>query len=245
MKIKGTIKAIGALALMTALAASVPLAGNANPHGSVPGVSPPCSHAFGKTLKEWLSIYWRWSYSGADMAKSKVNGVQLMPLPAGEQTGGTGTPADPAVYVGKLEITLHPGTPFVLPLYAWIRERYEGWPTVPDDPLMSEKVGLAIGHPCLRIDGRPIITDANKAAFYVPTTPFHPVVAYETPSSYGSVAAVSFQGVGFVSPPLPPGRHVIHLYEPLIIPKGAYAGAPDGVGVVYDNTWIVTVKPGR
>jgi hypothetical protein len=242
MRIPGSIKAISALALMLALAASLALAGNANPSGTVPRVSPPNSHAFGKTLTEWLGIYWRWTYSGADMAQSQVDGVQLMPLPAGEQTSGSGTPADPAVYVGQLEITLPPGTPFVLPEYAWVRERYEGWPTVSDDPLMSEDVGVAVGHPCLTIDGRTIITDANKAAFYVPTTPFDPIVVYPTPSSYGSVAAVSFQGVGFVSPPLTPGRHMIHLYEPLIIPKGAYAGVPDGLGVVYDNTWIVTVK---
>ena len=200
---------------------------------------------FGKTLTEWMSIYWRWAYTGADMAESVVHGVQLMPLPSGTQTGGDGSPTNPAVYVGKLEITLKPGTPFVLPLYAWLRERYEGWPTVADDPLMAEDVGLAVGHPNLTIDGRTIITDANKAAFYVPTTAFDPIIAYSEPTSYGSVGVVSFQGVGFASPPLTPGRHVIHLYEPLIIPKGAYSGLPDGMGVVYDNTWIVTVKPGK
>jgi hypothetical protein len=243
MKITDSIKAIGALALMTALAASLTLAGNMNANGGVPRISPPNSHAFGKTLTEWLGIYWRWTYTGADMAQSVVDGVQLMPVPNGTETGGSYTPEDPAVLVGQLEITLPPGTPFVLPEYAWIRERYEGWPLVPDDPLMPEDVGLAIGHPCLTIDGRMIITDANKAAFYVPTTPFDPIIVYPTPSSYHSVAAVSFQGVGFVSPPLPPGRHVIHLYEPLIIPAGAYAGLPDGVGIIYDNTWIVTVKP--
>ncbi len=58
------------------------------------------------------------------------------------------------------------------------------------------------------------------------------------------MAAISYQGVAFVSPPLTPGTHVVHLYEPYIIPAGAYAGLPDGIGVVYDNTWIVTVQPG-
>jgi hypothetical protein len=108
---------------------------------------------------------------------------------------------------------------------------------------MSDEVGLASGHPSLTIDGRTIITDANKAAFYIPATDFDPILVYPTPSSYGSVGAVSYQGVVFVSPPLTPGRHVIHLYEPLIFPAGAYAGLPDGLGLVYDNTWIVTVKP--
>jgi hypothetical protein len=239
------IKAISALALIIGLAATLTLAKDQTPNSTVPRIAPPNSHAFGRTLTEWMGIYWRWTYSGADMAQSVVDGVQLMPLPPGTQTGGAGTPDDPAVYVGQLDITLPPGAPFVLPEYAWIRERYEGWPTVPDDPIMSDEVGVAVGHPNLTIDGRTIITDANKAAFYVTTTAFDPIVVYPAPSSYGSVAAVSFQGVGFVSPPLTPGKHVIHLYEPLIIPAGAYAGVPQGLGVVYDNTWIITVKPGK
>jgi hypothetical protein len=238
------MKAISAVALISALATSLTLAGNPNPSPQVPRVCPPGSKAYGKTLTEWLGIYLRWNYGTAqDMAQSLVDGVQLMPLPAGEQTGGSWTPDDPAVLVGQLEITLPPGTPFVLPEFTWIGERYEGWPTVPDDPPMDNAVALASGHPTLTIDGQTVMTDANKAAFYVPLTYFDPIVYAPAPSSYGSVAGVYYQGVACVSPPLTPGTHVIHLYEPLIIPAGAYPGLPDGLGVVYDNTWIVTVAP--
>jgi hypothetical protein len=66
---------------------------------------------------------------------------------------------------------------------------------------------------------------------------------YPAPSSYGSVGAVFFQGVGFVSQPLPVGTHVIHLYEPMIIKAGDYAGLPAGLGVIYDNTWTIKVIP--
>ncbi len=244
MKITNSIKAISALALISALATSLTLAGTSNPSGVVPRVCAPDSQAFGKTLTEWMGIYWSWFYgTGGDMAQSKVGPVQLMPLPNGTQTGGSWTPEDPAILVGQLEITLPPGTPFVLPEYAWIRERYEGWPLVPDDPVMSDEVALAAGHPTLTIDGRTVMTDANKAAFYVPATDFDPIVVYPAPSSYGSVAAVSYQGVTVVVPPLTPGTHVIHLLEPLIFEAGAYAGLPAGLGLVYDNTWIITVKP--
>ena len=244
MKIASSIKAISALALISALATSLTLAGNPNPSGVVPRVCAPGSTAYGKTLTEWMGIYWQWYYgTGGDLAQSKVGPVQLMPLPNGTQTGGTWTPEDPAVFVGQLEVTLAPGTPFVLPEYSWVRERYEGWPEVPDDPVLADEVGLAVGHPTLTIDGQTIITDANKAAFYVPATDFDPIVMYPTPSWYGSVGAVYYQGVAFVSPPLTPGTHVIHLYEPLIFEAGAYAGLPAGLGIVYDNTWIVTVAP--
>jgi hypothetical protein len=110
---------------------------------------------------------------------------------------------------------------------------------------MADAVAIASGHPFLTIDGRTIITDANKADFYVTSTPFDPIIVYPTPSWYGSVGAVYYQGVTFVSPPLTPGRHVIHLSEPFILPAGEYPGAPAGFGMVYDNTWIVTVKPGK
>lgn len=244
MKIPGSIRLIGAMTLMSALAVSLALAGGPNPNGVVPRISPPDSNAYGKTLTEWMGTYWQWYYgTGGDLTQSKVGRVQLMPLPNATQTGGSWTPEDPAVLVGQLEITLPPGTPFVFPEYSWVRERYAGWPVTPDDPPMSDEVGLASGHPTLTIDGREIITDANKAAFYVPATDFDPIVVYPAPSSYGSVAAISYQGVAFVSPPLTPGTHVIHLYEPLIFPAGAYAGLPAGLGLIYDNTWIVTVKP--
>jgi hypothetical protein len=237
------VKSIGALALVLAMAANLALAESPKPGSAASRIAPPNSKAYGNTLAEWLSIYWRWNYSGADLAQSKVGKVQLMPMPAADQTGGTWTPEDPAVLVGKLEITLPPGTPFVLPAFAWIGERYDTVPPTPDDLPMDNAVALGTAHPVLTIDGRTVLSDENKAAFYIPPTPFDPIVEYPTPSSYGSVAAVFFQGVGFVSPPLPVGVHVIHLYEPWIIPAGAYPGLPNGIGLIYHNTWIVTVAP--
>ena len=239
-----TVKSIWALALVLAMAANLALAGSPKPGSGAARIAPPNSMAYGNSLAEWLGLYWRWSYSGADLAQSKVGHVQLMPLPVGTNVNnGTFTPDDPALLVGQLEITLPPGTPFVLPAFAWIGERYEGYPTVPDDLPMDNALALGTAHPLLTIDGRTVLSDANKAAFYIPPTYFDPIVEYPTPSSYGSVAAVFFQGVGFVSPPLSVGVHVIHLYEPWIIPAGAYPGLPGGVGMIYDNTWIVTVAP--
>jgi hypothetical protein len=180
-------------------------------------------------LTEWLGVYWRWFYgSNQDEAQSMVGHVKLMPLPAGELVVGT----DPPVYRGQLEITLGPGTPFVLPLAGLVGERYEGYPVVSDDDPAGFTDLLDGIFPNLTIDGRTVVSDANKAAFYVPATYFDPIVAYPEPTSYGSVAGVFFQGIGIVSPPLPVGTHVIHLYEPYEL-----------FGLIYDNTWIVTVTP--
>ncbi len=208
-----------------------------------PRIIPPNSVAYGKTLTEWLYAYWQWFYGGADPAASVINGVQLLPLPASEQLAGSWTPADPAYLKGTLEITLPAGTPFVLPEFSWVGERYAGYPAVPDDVPMDNAVALQDVSVNLTIDGKPVLLNANKAAFYIPPTYFDPIVMYPAPSSYGSVAAVFYQGVGFVSQPLPVGTHVIRLFEPFIIKPGDYPGLPDGIGLIYDNTWTINVVP--
>jgi len=206
-------------------------AGKAN---GVPRVSPPNSKAFGKSLAEWLTIYWRWAYGGGS---PEVGPVELMPLPAGEVTYAGSEPywKDPTVYTGEIEVEFAPGTPFVLPEYAWVLERYDGYPDIADDTCFPEdQIRGAVTQMSLTIDGVTVMSDANKDDFYVNCTPFDPIVPYAEPTSYGSVAAIAWQGVGLVSPPLPPGDHVIHLYERYAI-EGWF-------GVVYDNTWHVHVK---
>jgi hypothetical protein len=231
---------VGMMALVVAIVMTVLWVSPLGAAGSgAPRIAPPNSHAFGETLTDWLSIYWRWYWdTNQDPAQSKVGHVQLMPLPAGDCIQGSD---DVWTCTGQLEITLPPGTPFVLPLAALTGERYgciddDGvcspceHPYLPDDqPYTEDQLGI---HPSLTIDGRTIITDANQAKFYVPATYFNPPIVYATPSWYCSVAAIFFQGVGFVSPPLPPGVHVIHLYEPFTL-----------FNVIYENTWIVTVSP--
>jgi hypothetical protein len=231
----------GPLALVLTLTASLALAGPPERECSLFGIAPPDSRAYGQTLAEWLSTYWRWYYTGADPAQSTVGRVKLMPLPAGTQISGSWTPADPALLRGQLAITLPSGTPFVLPLFAWVWERYNNGN--PDDVPMNNAVALGAAHPLLTIDGQRVLSDRNKEEFFVPLTPFDPIVVYPAPTSYGSIAALSFQSLGVVGLPLSVGTHVIHLYEPEIIPAGAYFGFPDGYGVIFDNTWIITVTP--
>jgi hypothetical protein len=237
-----TIRATWAASLALVFASVVwtapALAGDKN----VPRVSPPASQAYGKTLGQWLSAYWRWFYSGADPAQGQIGGVKLMPLPEGIYDSGGWTPDDPALLIGEINVTLCPGTPFVLPLVSWVGERYGGYPGVPDDQAIADAKLLAGVSPTFTIDGRTVVTDANEAAFYVGQTYFDPIVVYPQPSSYDSVAAVFFQGTGIVSPPLPVGQHTMHLVEPYIIRDGDYLPGFSW-GFIYDNTWNVTVTP--
>lgn len=196
----------------------------------------PHARAYGKNLEQWLGAYWRWFYGDAQNPdKSVVNGVQLMPLPVGELISGAGTPEDPSIYRGVVEITLDSETPFVLPLAVWTSERYNNG--TPDDADIDNAVFLNGISPEFTIDNQLIISDANEAQFYVPPTPFDPIVTYPEPSSYGSIAAVRYQSIGLVVRPLPVGVHRLHLAESYILP-GFF-------GTIFDNTWIVTVKKAR
>jgi len=195
-------------------------------------IAPPVSNAYGKTLAAWLSSYWQWNLSTAqDLNQSTVGNVQLMPLPAEDFLGGSGTPDDPYLLRGELAITLRPGTPFVLPLLTLYGETYNnGAPD--DDPAAFAGTTMSA---TLTIDGQTVLSPANDSAFTVPTTFFDPAVPYPEPTSYGSVAAIWFKALGFVSPPLSVGVHVIHLDGDLDVP-GFFSET-------FDNTWIVTVSP--
>ena len=201
--------------------------------GGAPRIAPPGSHAYGKTLTEWQTAYWRWFLgSGQDPAQSMVGKVKLMPNPD-QDFSGSGTPEDPLLVIGDLEITLRPGTPFVLPLFAFIGERYNNG-LLDDDPAdYVDRLEPISMH--LTIDGRTVVTDANQGAFYVPATDFDPPVAYPEPTDYGAIAAIWFLGVAIVSPPLSAGQHVIRLDGTDSIP-GVYS-------VIFQNTWYVTVSP--
>jgi hypothetical protein len=197
-----------------------------------PRIAPPVSSAYGKTLTEWLTTYWQWSLSTAqDLNQSTVGHVQLMPLPSEDFLGGTGTSDDPYVLVGELAIAIRPGTPLVLPLLTLYGERYnDGTPD--DNPASFTGTTMSA---TLTIDGRTVLSPANDSAFTVPTTFFQPAVVYPEPTGYNSVAAIWFQGVGIVSPPLPVGVHVIHFDGTLDVP-GYFVET-------FDNTWTVTVSP--
>ena len=158
--------------------------------------------------------------------------VQLLPLPNGEYISGSGTPEDPTLFRGYLNFTLDRETPFVLPVGAWLGEAYNNG--LPNDPLLDDAAFLAGLSPHLTIDGKLVLSDANKAGFFIPTTTFRPPALYPVPTDYGAVGFGAFQSIGIIGRPLSRGVHVIHLYEPFII--------PGTVALIFDNTWTITVK---
>jgi hypothetical protein len=207
--------------------------------------APPQSCAFGKTLTEWMQLYETWFIGGGE---DHVGPVKFLPLPNGTAVGGSFTYADPGTLVGHLDVSLKPGTPFVLPVTVWYGERYLPQLGYPDDPALPKDLFTDPDKNLIKvyIDGKPVMDSTRHSVnpFYFGPAPID--VVYPAPSSYGSIAAIFVQGIGFVHTPLSVGTHEIELVsglsipiDPTILNLNVY---PDGVGVVYKNTWTITVS---
>jgi hypothetical protein len=171
-----------------------------------------------------------------------------MPIPQGDYLSGSFTADDPGYLQGSLTVTISPGTAFFLPCFAWIAERYNTGqvddPSVPNDLIQTVAIHPnGAGLPEVTLDGQPILQ--NFWSYYVGPNAFDPIVTYPEPWDYGSIAAIAYQGVGFVAQPLPPGTHTLHLFERLRITNNELPGYPLPLdfGVIYDNTWTIVVQP--
>jgi len=203
---------------------------------------PPNAKAHGKTLADWMRLYYTWRFGGDQ--ENPEGQVHFLPIPAGEYQGGSGTPEDPVILEGHADVTLPSGASFFLPIAVWYGEEYapdvEG--VINPDPEMPEEVFDAT-EILVTLDGRPIITTADKWDYYVPPEYFEGTIFYDEPTDYGAIGAVFVQGFGFLHRPLPVGTHVLTLDSSLILQPGVYPNAPDGFGVEFHNTWTITVVP--
>src|SRR4051795_1896909 len=133
------------------------------------GATPADAKVGGRSLSEWMTAYFVWSFSGAPADQAQQGRVRFVPLPAAD---GSGTPA-------HLDLDVKPGTTLFLPLAAFIGEEYlNGTSDLPAEPewLTAE----------LTIDGRRV--DTTNA--YVAPTDFDPPFVYDQPSDYGSRGAL-------------------------------------------------------
>jgi hypothetical protein len=191
-----------------------------------PAPLPGQSHAFGKTLAEWESIYWSWTYGGLTLptdanGNAVVGNVALMPLP---NAPGDGTPA-------HLDVTLNSGQAFVLPLWVLLGTDYTDG--TPPDPLVPVSVFQTL-QLTLEIDGVTVVGSANLMEYYSQFY-FAPPVPINSPPID---SIIWFEGIGTVHTPLSVGTHHIKLDAKNTEPAF-------GAIIEYHNTWTVAVRPGH
>jgi hypothetical protein len=207
--------------------------------GGVNPVSPPNSNAFGKSLDEWMGIYWRQYLTLPNVVGEK--NVTFPPIVCPDPAAGCNC-AYPSPYpdwhaVCEFNITVAPGTPLVLPFFGWLA--YSD-----TDYLPPECFGQLCNGPApvnLRevfadatLDGRPIAEPS--AAFYVGPTPFEPPIQCTEIDM-----CVLYQAIGVAIKPLTPGVHKLVLHSGM---WGQDFPGPEGFwGYTYDNTWNITVLP--
>jgi hypothetical protein len=218
--------------LILVLAAAAALAMAAAPPA---GPLPPKAQLYGHSLGEWLKFYWTWYFTGVPES-GELRGALFLPLPAGTPDGGAGTYENPITYTGHLDIEIKAGTPFVLPIIAWLGEIYLDGHV--DAPYPDEWFGTYISGP-VTLDGQPIVQ--NFQAYYVRPTNFDEIISYPEPTPYGSIGLVYFQGVGFVSAPLSVGVHELTNNAGFMIPPGEQPY--ENLGLIYNNSWTITVVP--
>ena len=201
----------------------------ANAHAG-DGAAPAQSNAFGKSLTEWMTLYWQWSLGGGP---DHVKRVTFLPQPAlGAPVSGDFTFDNPGVFVGELEVSLQPGTKFVLPVSAWVGESYLPELGIPDDSPLDPSIFTVAD---VMLDGKSLIDSSNLEDYYYGPTYFDPPIEYDAPTGYGSNAAIFVQGIGFAHGPLSKGTHTLTLVSAIQVPEF-------DLGVVFMNTWTITVE---
>ena len=120
--------------------------------------APPQSHAYGRSLSEWMKLYFTWVLGGDQ--DDHVGNVRFLPLPEGKQVAGEGTYADPAILKGRLDVDLEPGTPFVLPVSAFYGETYAEELGLPDDLPLDPSIFIN-STVFVTLDGKPLIDSSS------------------------------------------------------------------------------------
>jgi hypothetical protein len=204
--------------------------------------NPALSKAYGKSLTEWMMLHSAWYNQGQDPKLGTIGHVKLLPLP--QQLPTPIPPNLPAVgsfSTGSLNISLKPGTPFVVPVISLSGETYVN-DVLPPDDLLPYKSSLLTADIKVTLDGKTILQSPNdnQKYFYGPAY-FPEPIAYNPPQFrytddvLGDVYAAaisSSMGIGFVHPPLRVGKHKLKLHA-----------VNSDLDYGFENTWIINVKP--
>jgi hypothetical protein len=155
-----------------------------------PGVLPPHSHAYGKSLGDWMELY-------MVQLMERVHGTKTLPTKVGNVQF---LPASYPAASSHADVTVKAGTALLWVPIVWVGEEYPDGSV--DDPSVDWLAGT-IGE--FTLDDRTIVPDLEK--YYVPIRWLENPVVYQDAMDWGSIAAVYLEGYAFLIAPLPVGVH--------------------------------------
>lgn len=203
--------------------------------------NPSQSKPYGNSLTQWMMLYQTWHLQGQAPQTGTIGRVKLLPIP--QQITANPPCSDIEQFTtGSLEMTLKTGSPFVLPVTFIVGESYVDNIVPPDQPNDFLKDSLLGADITVTLDKKPILESPadNEVAFFGPAYFPEPIVHNPPQLRYNDLelgdiyatAAIWSEGIGFVHPPLPVGKHTLHIY---LVNRALKYG--------FDNTWNITVLP--
>ena len=171
------------------------------------------SHAFGKTLAEWMVLDVTWRLGGDQLNPEgkmvflpDINDVEEGEWVENEDTGLWD-------FSGELDVTLRPDQKFSMSLIYYYGEQYEdGTEDAPED--FDIEGALAAFDIQVWLDGDLIVDSAaaGYSDYYYGPEYFDEMIEYDELSQFGGVGAIWVAGYGFVHQPLSRGEHTLVWY---------------------------------
>jgi hypothetical protein len=208
--------------------------------GQVGLADPKQAKIHGKSTSEWAEAYWKWMMTGGNADSADQGDAYFMPLPDAKDLDEND---DNNILTGHLDLKVPAGKPIVLPIMAWMTERYEADSGTPDDepahdacfnPRLDPRQceGAVKGEAAwayVTLDGKQVMV--NQDQFYTGYQKWATPLQYPEATEYGSVAAIGSQTVLVVIEPLAAGTHNVTNY----VDFGPF-------GFFFDNSWTLTVE---
>ncbi len=218
------------------------LAGTSSVALAGPAIAPPQSHPYGLSMAEWARAYQVWAIAPGHLENNVFGHVQFL---SGVQTGvsfgpptGSGTVADPFVFTGHADVTVHAGDSLLGDLMSWIGTLYSDGST---DPVLPDAWWGTYVTGQISLDGDTIVD--NISEFYAGLQYFDPPLLFPNEQANGGIGEAFLQPTPFMLRPLSVGTHTLTAETSVLVPPGN--SLQPETGLVFQYSLTITVVPGK
>jgi hypothetical protein len=188
-------------------------------------------NVFGKSLGEWMKLYWisrlggDTEYHGKKVSFVFRNGAR------------SPDPERPSVYVSERSVTLQPGEKFLIPGPTILGQRYL---SEPDDVMADAPAAWFTDSDFLvKLDGKVVIdSDVDNLNQFYYFQYFPSAILYNKIEDNGAIGDVWVTGLGALHGSLRKGEHTLTVYSEMALPLTVDLGP----GATFLDTYYITVE---